>query len=108
MPVPENKSTREPAREPLRFAHPFFDGQPPSVRAEHPTFGARMLDHIVSTLGPVPPTRRDGWFKLSTVIGESGTRAIETSGKISIHLTGDTGVPEGDHETKQVLVADAM
>ena len=67
-----------------------------------------MLDHIMATLGPVPLTRGDGWFTLADVIGATGAREIEATGRISLHLAGDTGVPETDHETKQVLVAEAM
>ncbi len=55
-----NKSTFRSgaAAEPLRFAHPFFSPVPPSARAGDPAHGARMLDHMNSTLGPVPATKR--------------------------------------------------
>ena len=67
-----------------------------------------MLDYIKTTFGPVPPTRGDGSFALADVIGQTGAQAIAAMGKITFHVAGDTGVPEGDHETRQVSVVDAM
>ena len=68
-----------------------------------------MLDHIQGTLHPIPPiNRNNAQWSLDEVIGKQGTDAIQAAGKIIIHLAGDTGVPETDHETEQVLVADAM
>ena len=105
---PTTASVRKAAPEPLRFAHPFFSSQPPTTRAVQSPHGARMLDYVKTTLGPVPATRGDGSFALADVIGQTGAKAIEATGRITLHVAGDTGVPEGDHETRQVSVADAM
>ena len=68
-----------------------------------------MLDHIQGTLHPIPAIKRNnGQWTLDEIIGKDGAAAIQAAGKITIHLAGDTGVPETDHETQQVLVADAM
>jgi hypothetical protein len=67
-----------------------------------------MLDHITSTLGPVPPGRGDGTWALADIIGAQSVADIAATGKITFHVAGDTGVPEGDHETQQVIVAEAM
>jgi len=101
-------SSKPAAPEPLRFAHPFFSSQPAAPGAATSPHGATMLDHIATTLGPVPPTRGDGTFTLADVIGQTGAKAIEATGRITLHVAGDTGVPEGDRETRQVSVADAM
>src|SRR6476620_9313148 len=93
----------------LRFAHPFFTPTPVEQRPLVPKAGQRMLDHIQGTLHPIPPIKRNNaQWSLDEVIGKEGTAAIQATGKIIIHLAGDTGVPETDHETEQVLVADAM
>ena len=47
-------------------------------------------------------------MSLAEIIGKAGSDAIAAAGEITIHVGGDTGVPETDHETKQVIVADAM
>jgi hypothetical protein len=96
------------AAQPIRFAHPFFDTARPEQRAKAGPFGQRMLDHIQGTLNPIPPLRGNGLLSLADVIGKAGSDAIAASNQITIHVAGDTGVPETDHETKQVLVADAM
>jgi Calcineurin-like phosphoesterase len=87
--------------EALRFAHPYFTPTPVNERG-------RMLDHIKGTLHPIPALKGDGKMNLADIIGKSGEQAILASGKIIMHLAGDTGVPEIDHETRQVMVADAM
>jgi hypothetical protein len=87
--------------QPLRFAHPYYMTTPPTSRA-------RMTDHIQGTLNPIPPVKGDSSFTLADVIGKDGSDGIAASGQITIHITGDTGVPEGDHVTRQVMVADAM
>ena len=96
-------STKSKTRkaEPLRFAHPFF------TTAPHPP-GEGLTSHIETTLSPIPSIRGDGRFTLADVIGQSGSDGIEKTGQITLHIAGDTGVPEGDHETKQVMVADVM
>ena len=92
-----------------RFAHPFFTTTPPAARAAIPNHGRQMLDHIQGNLHPIPPIKRNnGQWSLDEIIGKDGAAAIEATGKITIHLAGDTGVPETDHETQQVLVAEAM
>jgi hypothetical protein len=67
-----------------------------------------MLDHIKGTLGPIPPVKGNGMMSLSDIIGQAGTDAIVAAKRISIHVAGDTGVPEIDRETRQVMVAEAM
>ena len=102
--VPPRKANRDP----LRFAHPYFTEAPPEKRAEIPGHGRRMLDHIQGTLRAVPPTKGSGQMTLSDVIGQAGAAAVAASNQITIHIAGDTGVPETDHETNQVIVADEM
>jgi len=102
-------SASKSSGQPLRFAHPFFTPTPPAARAAVPTHGTRMLDHIEATLHPIPPLKRNnGQWSLDEIVGKDGAAAIEKTGKITIHLGGDTGVSETDHETRQVMVADAM
>ncbi len=45
---------------------------------------------------------------LASIIGKKGADAIAATKQIILHLAGDTGVPEIDRETRQVMVADAM
>jgi hypothetical protein len=92
----------------MRFAHPFFDTAPPEQRTAQGSFGTRMLDVIQGTLHPIPPVKGRGLLALSDVIGRTGSDAIAAQKEITIHVAGDTGVPETDHETLQVAVADAM
>lgn len=95
-------------KQPLRFAHPFFTTTPPAKRTVSTLHGQRMTDHIQGTLNPIPSVKGDSLFTLADVIGQEGSDGIAAAGQITIHVAGDTGVPEGDHETKQVLVANAM
>lgn len=93
----------------LRFAHPYYTPIPAAARPTVPKRGKRMLDHIQGTLHTIPGIKRNkGCWSLDEVIGAQGAAAIEASGKITIHLAGDTGVPETDHETRQIMVAEAM
>jgi hypothetical protein len=92
----------------IRFAHPFYDTARPEQRAKQGSFGHRMLDHIQGTLNPIPPVTGNGMLTLADVIGKAGSDAIEASNQITIHVAGDTGVPATDHETNQVIVAEAM
>ena len=94
---PKNKKGQQP----LRFAHPYFSPTPPTQRP-------RMLDHIEGKLSPIPPVKGDSSFTLADVIGQQGSDEIAEAGEMIMHVAGDTGVPEGEHETKQVMVADAM
>src|SRR5260370_24087406 len=87
--------------EPLRFAHPYFTPTPVDKRG-------RMLDHIKGTLHPIPALKGAGKMNLADIIGKSGEQAIAASGKIIIHVVGDTGLPETDHATRQIMVAAAM
>ena len=93
--------------QPFRFAHPFFTSLPPTERAKT-SDGRRMLDHIKSTLGPIPAVKGDSHFTLANVIGKTGADAIAKTNQITLHIAGDTGVTEADRETRQVMVADAM
>ncbi|HEX3625568.1 MAG TPA: metallophosphoesterase [Verrucomicrobiae bacterium] len=94
--------------EPLRFAHPYFTPAPPGRRNLPKVYGQRMTDHVQGTLHPIPPVRGDSTFTLADVIGQTGSDEVAAAGEIIIHIAGDTGVPEGEHETKQMMVADAM
>lgn len=93
---------------PLRFAHPYFTPAPPGHRDLPKAFGQRMTDHIQGTLHPIPPVKGNSAFTLADVIGQTGSDEIAAAGEIIIHIAGDTGVPEGEHETKQMMVSDAM
>lgn len=95
------KSNSKAKSQPLRFAHPYYTTTPPTSRA-------RMTDHIQGTLNPIPSVKGDSSFTLADVIGKVGSDGIAAAGQITVHIAGDTGVPEGDHETRQVMVADAM
>src|SRR5271165_5694799 len=94
--------------QPLRFAHPFYTNVPPAQRPVQKAFGQRMTDHIQGTLNSIPPVKGDSLFTLADVIGQAGSDGIAAAGQIIIHVAGDTGVPEGNTETKQVMVANAM
>lgn len=92
----------------LRYAHPYFT---PVHLARRPKteFGKRMLDHVQGSLHQIPDLKRNnGLWSLEEIVGGDGAAGIEKSGKITIHVTGDTGVPELDRETREVMVADAM
>jgi Calcineurin-like phosphoesterase len=109
--VPATKKgarTRRSKQDPLRFAHPYFTKTPPETRPEIPGHGKRMLDYIQGTLRAVPPTKGNGQMTLSDVIGQAGADAVAATNQITIHIAGDTGVPETDHETNQVIVTDEM
>lgn len=99
---------RKPKQGLFRFAHPYFTETPPEKRPEIPGHGKRMLDHIQGTLRAVPPTKGDGQMTLADIIGQAGAAAVAATNQIAIHIAGDTGVPETDHETNQVIVADEM
>jgi len=99
---------RNPSSKTLRFAHPYFTTTPPDQRTKIAGHGRRMVDHIKGTLGPIPPLKRGGMMSLSDIIGQAGTDAIAAAKRITIHVAGDTGVPETDRETRQVMVAEAM
>jgi hypothetical protein len=92
----------------IRFAHPFYDTVHPEQREKQGSSGHRMLEHIQGTLRPIPGLRGNGMMTLAEVIGKAGSDAIGAANRITIHVAGDTGVPETDHETNQVVVADAM
>ena len=67
-----------------------------------------MTDHIQGKLNPIPPLKGNGVMMLADVIGKSGADTIANSGQIIFHVAGDTGVPEIDQETRQVMVTEAM
>lgn len=92
----------------MRFAHPYYTNVPPEKRPVHSVYGQRMTDYIQGKLNPIPPVKGDSMFTLADVIGQEGSDGIAAAGQITIHVAGDTGVPEGNTETKQVMVADAM
>jgi Calcineurin-like phosphoesterase len=101
--APSNKNS-----DALRFAHPFFVRKSPGESAPTPASGQRLLDHIKGTLQPIPSVSGNGLMNLSEVIGQDSVDAITAAKKITIHIAGDTGVPETDRETRQVMVAEAM
>jgi hypothetical protein len=109
--APSNKNVvppKESKAHSLRFAHPYFTPEAASERQKIPGHGQRMLDHIKGTLQPIPSVRGNGMMSLSDVIGQAGADAIAAAKQITIHVAGDTGVPETDRETRQVMVAEAM
>jgi hypothetical protein len=67
-----------------------------------------MVDHIQGTLSPIPARKSTTDLTLADVLGKDGTDRIAATNQITLHVAGDTGVPEIDNETKQVLVAEAM
>ena len=75
---------------PLRFAHPFFTPTPPTQRTPTP-HGRRMTDHIQGTLNAIPPVKGKSVMTLADIIGKQGADAIEKSGRLLFHATGDTG-----------------
>jgi Calcineurin-like phosphoesterase len=99
---------KKSATPPLRFAHPYFVPTPPAQRQKRPLYGQRMLDHVQGTLHPIPAIKGDGLMSLADVIGKENADGIAATNQITLHIAGDTGVPETDHETRQVIVADAM
>jgi Calcineurin-like phosphoesterase len=96
------------AREPLRYAHPFFTATPVSQRPVSPRTGTRSMAHFASQkLGPIPPPTRDPTMDLKDIIGGTGVSDIEHAGNIKFHVIGDTGRPGGD-STPQEQVVEAM
>jgi len=110
MPKTNVKTTApgKPGPQPLRFAHPYFTNVPPAKRVLGKGQGQQMTDHIQGKLSPIPAVKGNSAFTLADVIGQAGSDGIAKSGSITIHIAGDTGVPEGEAETKQVMVANAM
>jgi Calcineurin-like phosphoesterase len=109
--APSNKNVTPPKKSKapaLRFAHPYFTPEATGERPKIPGHGQRMLDHIKGTLQPIPTVTGNGMMSLSDVIGQAGADAIAAAKQITIHIAGDTGVPETDRETRQVMVAEAM
>jgi hypothetical protein len=99
---------RRPSAEPLRYAQPFFSTTPPDQRAVAPATGTqRMRDFATQHLGPIPPPRGTPTMDLAAVIGQKGVDAIQASGSIRFHATGDTGRASGD-STDQDDIAEAM
>jgi hypothetical protein len=99
---------RRPSAEPLRYAQPFFSTTPPDQRAVAPATGTqRMREFATQHLGPIPPPRGTPTMDLAAVIGQKGVDAIQASGSIRFHATGDTGRASGD-STDQDDVAEAM
>ncbi len=93
----------------LRYAHPYYAAAPAAGRAAGTRPASGLLSHIQGTLNPIPALKRNqGRWSLDEVIGAAGAAEIQASGRLTMHLAGDTGVPETDHETRQVMVADAM
>src|ERR1700694_5382905 len=90
---------KKSAASPLRFAHPYFVTTPPRQRQKLPVYGQRMLDHVQGTLHPIPAIKGDGLMTLADVIGKPNADAIAATNQITLHIAGDTGVPETDHET---------
>jgi hypothetical protein len=101
-------NSTETAEQPLRFAHPYFSPLPPEQRPKDAVYGRQMLDHIKVKLHKIPPLKRATPMTLADVIGQEASDHIAAAKQITFHVAGDTGVPETDHETNQVLVAEAM
>ncbi len=98
-------ATRPPAKQILRFAHPFFTPVPPAERPTIPGVGKRMTDFIASKLEPIPAPQQDPTMQLADIIGAQGVKEIEAAQSICFHAAGDTGHENG---TDQEYVAEAM
>jgi hypothetical protein len=108
--VKKSARPRRPSTPPLRYAHPYYSPAPPAQRAVTTAAAAgtqRARDFAVKHLGPIPPVRGDSVMNLADIIGQSGVDAIQRSGSIRFHATGDTGRAAGD-STEQDAVAEAM
>src|SRR5436190_8992228 len=97
MPAATHRTVKGP--DPNRFAHPFFTDTPPERRA--PTrYGTRLTDHIKTTLNRIPPVKGKSVMTLADLVGTASAQALEQSGKLIFHSTGDTGKskdsPQGD------------
>jgi hypothetical protein len=86
---------KQPLREPLRYAHPFFTPVPAEARpAGFSVHGRRMSSWIAQSFGPIPKPRRSPVMQLSEVIGQQGVSEIEAEGTIGLQAVGDTGRPD--------------
>lgn len=93
------------ARQPIRFAHPFYTTVPKAERAVVPGVGTSLTDYIKGKLYPIPAPTRTTPFTLPEIIGQPGTDEIQAAGSILFHTCGDTG---RGADTPQGLVAAAM
>ncbi len=100
-----NMTQKEPTKEVLRFAQPFYTDVPIEERPVLDGIGTRMTDYIKTLLEPIPPPFRDPTMQLAEVIGDKGVQEIQTAGFIKFHAVGDTFSAAGN---MQQLVADAM
>ena len=106
--TPAKKGRSQPARQPLRYAHPFFTTTPVQQRTVSPRTNTRSLAHFAALkLGPIPAPTRDPTMDLKEIIGAAGVNEIEQAGNIKFHVIGDTGRPGGD-STPQEQVVEAM
>jgi predicted phosphodiesterase len=82
------------AREPFRYAHPFFTPIPPAERApDFSAFGQRMASWIAAGLGPIPtPRTKSSVLDLTDVLGAKAVADITAAGAIRFHTVGDTGL----------------
>lgn len=92
-----------------RFAHPFFTSTPAPLRKPVPGVGKRMTDYVQGTLLAIPdPIRKPPVMSLDDIVGAASAAAIEATGTLTFHATGDTGHAGGGTEDMQEYVADAM
>lgn len=88
------------AKQPLRFAHPFFTTTPVAKRTPVRGVGKSLTDYVQGNLEPIPAPARTPSMALADVIGAQGAQQIQDSGSIRFHAVGDTGKsadsPQGD------------
>lgn len=102
MPKPKRTTTSSRTRtQPLAFAHPFTDSPPREERSPFDGFLEPALRaHIQRGVHAIPRPSRAPVIQLAEVVGAARAGAIQDSGRITFHSTGDTGrradSPQGD------------
>jgi hypothetical protein len=102
MPKSAKKRSQRTTQPPTRYAHPFYTTIPLAQR-QQPT--ERLLGYIQGKLQKVPPAKGGSVMSLGQIIGDAGANAIQASGQLQFHATGDTG--KGP-DTPQQYVAEIM
>jgi len=99
----KKRAPKQPPKQPLRFAHPFFTTTPKEKRQPVPGIagaGTSLIDHIQGNLYPIPVPSRAPSMTLADVIGAQGAQEIAGAPSIKFHAVGDTGkgmdTPQGD------------
>ena len=95
------------AKEPTRFAHPFYTTVPKSKRKAIPGVGKGLAQYpsTARLLEPIPTPQREPTMVLEEIVGSASAKQIEKSGSISFHSLGDTGNPDAMTETVSTAMA---